>query len=974
VSNDNFDYINFMLSKKRSMKKIFALVLISFLTVNGFAQNVGIGTTIPSPSAILDVSSTNKGVLLPRVSLTSIGDTLTIPNAALGLIVYNTNVGMTGSTFTDKTGYYVWNGSIYGWRKLVYEWDVNTSLPTSYFSTAGNYVDLSKDVYFGTTTKKPIYFKINNVNFGKFDTSQSIGIGRRAVEGSGGPFKNIGIGDSTLYKNGLNIFCSSGYCGYNIAIGDKAMLNNQSDVDNVAIGYSAGKFLRGDKNVIIGNYALSNLSNGNGSAAYGPDRNVAVGYEALKNNTDGYGNVSVGYQTLRDNDIGVENIAIGNEALSLNISGSQNIAIGKYALRETNNRSGNIAIGDSVLRSNGLLAIASFEGTRNTGVGKTALQQNQRGYNLTAIGAGAIFFSLNGYNNTAVGVDALRKASYDNSNTAVGVASLYYSGASNLVAVGDSALFYNGYELVPDFLNTTKGRGNTAIGSKALMFNTLGYNNTALGQFAMLRNVDGVANIAIGPNALSNNISGSRNVSIGKDAMLQSTDGNGNIAIGNGALRRAEIELNNTIAIGDSALYNNQPTSIASSNGKNNLAIGTKALFTNTYGYSNMAIGRRALYENIGGDGNLAVGDSTMENNTNGLLNTAVGNLALHDNTTGSYNTALGESALKNNTISNRNTGIGYHSLFRTDNDDNTAVGYYALRRNTIGSGNTAVGAFALDSTTNGNENTAIGYRAMYKNKTGERNTSLGTFALESNTNGIGGVAVGYGALLKNTGADGNTAVGGFSLFENVDGYGNTALGNDALTTNVSGDKNTAIGDHADVLDVNLNNTTAIGSYAEVLTSNTMAFGDGNVTKWAFGLTTTSANRAIQVGNNNTNGNGAYLTTSGVWTNISDINKKENIELVDGKTILEKLGSLPISRWSYKGTNEFHIGPMAQDFYAAFKTGLDDVSISTIDPAGVALAAIQEQQKQIVTLKNENDILKNNLLSLLKRIELLEKK
>ncbi len=957
------------------MYKFFFFAFFVLITTFSMAQNVGIGTTTPSSSAILDISSTNKGILVPRVNLTSILDTLTIPNAAIGLMVYNVNVSMTGSAFADKTGFYVWNGTVYGWRKLVNEWDFNTSLPASYFSTDGNYVDLSKDVTLGTTTKKPLYFIINNVNFGKFDTSQSIGIGRRAVEGSGGPFKNIGIGDSALYKNGLNVFCSSGYCGYNIAIGDKALLDNQTYIDNVAIGYSAGKFLKGNSNVAIGNYAMSNLSNRNGSAAYGPNNNVAIGYESLKNNTDGYSNIGVGYQALLNNDIGYENVALGVGALELNINGSQNIAIGKYALKESTSRSGNVAIGDSALRKNGFGATASNHGTRNTAIGTTSLQQNGQGYNLTAIGSGAIFNALNGYNNTAVGVDALRKAAYENSNTAIGIAALYNSGASNLVAVGDSALFYNGYEAIPDFLNTTKGRGNTAVGSKALMFNTIGYNNTALGQYAMLNNVDGIANIAIGPNAMYNTVSGSRNVAIGKDALLENTDGNGNIAIGIGALRRAENNLVSTVAIGDSALYNNQPLSLASPNGKNNLAIGAKALFTNTNGHSNMAIGRRALYENLSGIGNVAVGDSAMENNFSGAYNTAVGNLSLHDNTTGSYNTALGESALKNSTTSNRNTGVGNNALFRnTDGDDNTAIGYYALRRSTNGGGNTAVGAYALDSTTTGNENTAIGYKAMYQNKTGDRNTSLGVFALESNTNGIGNVAVGYGALIKNTGADGNTALGGFSLSDNVDGFGNTAIGNETLTSNVSGDRNTAIGDRADVLDINLNNSTAIGYSALVLTSNTMSFGDGNVNKWAFGLTTTSANRALQVGSNNTNGNGAYLTTAGVWTNISDSSKKENIELVNGKTILGKLATLAISKWRYKGTNEFHIGPMAQDFYKLFTVGLDDKSISTIDPSGVALAAIQEQQTQIELLKNENDALKKNLFSLMQRIELLEKK
>jgi hypothetical protein len=68
---------------------------------------------------------------------------------------------------------------------------------------------------------------------------------------------------------------------------------------------------------------------------------------------------------------------------------------------------------------------------------------------------------------------------------------------------------------------------------------------------------------------------------------------------------------------------------------------------------------------------------------------------------------------------------------------------------------------------------------------------------------------------------------------------------------------------------------------------------------------------------------------------------------VDGAGLLKKLMQLSITKWKYRGTNEYHIGPMAQDFYKLFKVGTDDKSISSIDPAGIALIAIQEQQKTI---------------------------
>jgi hypothetical protein len=74
----------------------------------------------------------------------------------------------------------------------------------------------------------------------------------------------------------------------------------------------------------------------------------------------------------------------------------------------------------------------------------------------------------------------------------------------------------------------------------------------------------------------------------------------------------------------------------------------------------------------------------------------------------------------------------------------------------------------------------------------------------------------------------------------------------------------------------------------------------------------------------------------------SDRTTKENFVPVNNREILEKVASLPISRWNFKqDTATPHIGPMAQDFYAAFNVGADDKHIGMVDEGGVALAAVQ---------------------------------
>jgi hypothetical protein len=82
--------------------------------------------------------------------------------------------------------------------------------------------------------------------------------------------------------------------------------------------------------------------------------------------------------------------------------------------------------------------------------------------------------------------------------------------------------------------------------------------------------------------------------------------------------------------------------------------------------------------------------------------------------------------------------------------------------------------------------------------------------------------------------------------------------------------------------------------------------------------------------------------TRGTVNPPSDGNLKENFAPVDARAVLEKVAALPITRWNYKGqSGQEHLGPVAQDFHAAFGVGADDKHIATVDADGVALAAIQ---------------------------------
>jgi hypothetical protein len=104
----------------------------------------------------------------------------------------------------------------------------------------------------------------------------------------------------------------------------------------------------------------------------------------------------------------------------------------------------------------------------------------------------------------------------------------------------------------------------------------------------------------------------------------------------------------------------------------------------------------------------------------------------------------------------------------------------------------------------------------------------------------------------------------------------------------------------------------------------------------------------------------------GSWASLSDRNAKENVEKVQGREILKRLAAIPIATWNYKSqdTAVRHIGPMAQDFAAAFNVGEDEKHIATVDADGVALAAIQGLNQVVKEKETEIEDLKKRLTML----------
>lgn len=144
------------------MKKIYKILVAVFGTaLTAQAQNVGIGTATPNASARLDISSTNSGVLIPRVSLTSTAVAAPVTAPATSLLVYNTN------TAGDVTpGFYYWNGT--AWVRLA-QGNVGWEITGNNGITAANFL--------GTINAADLIMRTNNTERMRVLSGGNVGIG-----------------------------------------------------------------------------------------------------------------------------------------------------------------------------------------------------------------------------------------------------------------------------------------------------------------------------------------------------------------------------------------------------------------------------------------------------------------------------------------------------------------------------------------------------------------------------------------------------------------------------------------------------------------------------------------------------------------------------------------------------------------------------------------------------------------------------
>ncbi|WP_240358603.1 tail fiber domain-containing protein [Myxococcus vastator] len=243
--------------------------------------------------------------------------------------------------------------------------------------------------------------------------------------------------------------------------------------------------------------------------------------------------------------------------------------------------------------------------------------------------------------------------------------------------------------------------------------------------------------------------------------------------------------------------------------------------------------------------------------------------------------------------------------------------------------------------------------------------SAYGTFAFGDQCVASGTVAVCFGSATQATG----TASFASGASSTASGFGSTAMG---YTNTAMGLGSVAIGYRAQ----------ATGDYSVALGNRVSTEGRRGSFIWGDASTTTTATSTadnqfmvraaggVRLRTRADLGTGCDLpANSGVFTCTSDRDMKEDFRHVDGEALLAKVAKLPVASWRYKGEDRQvrHLGPVAQDFRAAFGLGTDDTSIGMLDIDGVNMAAIQALERRTRELhakSAELDALKAELAEL----------
>ncbi|MFL5762498.1 MAG: beta strand repeat-containing protein [Bacteroidia bacterium] len=666
------------------MKKLlllFVYILLyaccMLLSSKAHAQNVGINSTgaTANASAGLDVSFTNKGLLIPRVALTGTGDVTTISSAATSLLVYNTATAGAGSTAVTP-GYFYWTGS--AWTRLISAAS-SSGLPWQLGGNAGTTPGTN---FVGTTDAKDLVFKTNSSESFRIMSTGEIAIGTTSpyekIHLSGG---NVFFDDavalkgkssiaSTYESNILKVNSSDVEFGstdpYNqfssfkfyIPMAGPSATDGKIDV-YTSMSYTPLVHIQEDGKIGINQsnpLESIHLSNGNmffdDAVALKGKSSIASSYESniLKVNssdvefgsTDAYNQfssfkfyipmagpsatdgkidfyTSMSYTPLvhmqEDGKVGFNN---SSPAATVDINGTLKLADGTEGLNKvlTSDASGNATWQTPASASSGWNLTGNTGTTAGTNfVGTTDLKD------LVIKTNGTERIRVLSTGNVGIGTSAPNQQLEITGNfrlpATTSTTGIIYSGANRYIhSYGSTTNFFAG---TGSGNFTMTGAGNVSVGSSTLTNVTTGANNVGIGMLVLSGITSGGDNVAMGSGALSNANIATDDEAIGFFAMNQTTTGSYNVATGDHALQNTTTGTGN-IAMGSGAGVTTTSTN-SNITGSYNVFLGYESGPGTTTQLSNaIAIGKNAL---VTASNSMVLGGTGADAVNVGLGNTA---------------------------------------------------------------------------------------------------------------------------------------------------------------------------------------------------------------------------------------------------------------------------------------------------------------------------------------------------------------
>jgi Head domain of trimeric autotransporter adhesin/Chaperone of endosialidase len=298
----------------------------------------------------------------------------------------------------------------------------------------------------------------------------------------------------------------------------------------------------------------------------------------------------------------------------------------------------------------------------------------------------------------------------------------------------------------------------------------------------------------------------------------------------------------------------------------------------------------------------------------------------------------------------------------------NIGTGSMGLGENVRASGDHSFAA-NLSTTASGDESVALG-----NNGTASADRA---FAFNGTASGVGAVAIGSGAQATN---DDALAMGPSSI---AGGLAAITIGPSIANGNFGvaiGLQNSASGQFSVAIGKNARTANRQGSI--VLGDGCASFSSDSVYATANNQFIVRGCGGIKMFTNQGLTSGVELAAGGSsWSVVSDRNRKENFVAVEGEDLLLRLRAVPVSTWNYLSQDRSirHMGPMAQDFAAAFGLGESDRLINSLDIDGVNLAGVQavaartdQLRAQVQSLTADNGALRGRVAELEARLQRIE--